>query len=125
MDVKRLVKYLKCIDEVFDKPPGDASDTVFDIFVDYPSQIVAIDDKSYCMLNYLFDDIVYINWVVTDKKFQGKGYGKKLIEKVVGLNPDRMLITMTHNAKEFYEKFGFKEWFVKGEKTYMYRWCGK
>jgi len=56
----------------------------------------------------------YINYVCVDKKHQGKGIGKKLLEQILGLlkkKYSKVYLKVSFRKKEilgFYEKFGFK-----------------
>jgi ribosomal protein S18 acetylase RimI-like enzyme len=93
---------------------------------DHPACMIlfAIADKQYagictCFINFsTFKAKPFFNIhdIAVIKEFQGKGIGKKLLEKVIEIADERNYCKVTlevrddnHNAKGLYKKLGFKD----------------
>lgn len=79
--------------------------------------VIAADDKPIGLLRYnlFWDNTPFCTMLFIDEKYQGKGYGKKLLEyweddmKSQGYG---MLLTSTQvdeDAQHFYRKMGYKD----------------
>lgn len=79
--------------------------------------IISLDDKPIGLLRYnlFWDNTPFCTMLFIDKEYQGKGYGKQLLEyweKDMKSQGYGMLLTSTQvdeNAQHFYRKVGYKD----------------
>lgn len=58
-----------------------------------------------------YDDVGLLRSVAIDVNFQGKGLGKKLVEKIINYALEKSIIflyLLTNTAEDFFMRFGFK-----------------
>lgn len=90
------------------------------------------DDKVIGMarVHYQGDYDAYITDVIVDKDYQGKGYGKIMMENIIEYMKNnteegfkiRLILLAAKDKEGFYEKFGFKERPSKKHGPGMYVW---
>jgi len=116
--MREINDYIKALDGVFDKSPKKVPEHCMKIINTYPVDIVSIDNKSYMMVVKINEGFYGVSWVLTKKEYQGKGYGKKLLDKV-HRKYKGVFITKTRDAEKFYEKFGYIKVFDDGKHSIL------
>lgn len=113
-----ICDYIKALDEVFSNPPKTVPEHCMKILGKYPVDFVTVDNKSFMMVIKISDGFYGISWVLTKKEYQGKGYGRLLMEKV-HMNYKGVFITKTRTATKFYEKHGYTKVFDDGDHSIL------
>jgi GNAT superfamily N-acetyltransferase len=81
-------------------------------YVDFKGLFYIENKKVLGFIIYQFVEKVYIkvDFMLIDKEFQNKGYGKQLINKVISIKPTFIVIECEENTKDYYIKnFNFFE----------------
>ncbi len=118
-----IEQYKELTEKCYPAPPKSFFSEIKSIVQKYPHRLEHImeEDKMIggCFVLELGKNIYGISGVVIDPKYQGKGYGKKLMEKIHKEDRGIFILKCNQNIKEFYLKIGYKVIKQKGGKNYM------
>jgi GNAT superfamily N-acetyltransferase len=115
--IEKLMKYKKTLDACFPKPPKNTFDVVYKKMQKTPFRVVSYR-HSFALLRKLSDGIYVIDWVVVSPKYQNKGIGTKLINKIHS-NYRGLFLVNTKDSTRFWLSLGYTI-MKKGRNTHLY-----
>jgi GNAT superfamily N-acetyltransferase len=123
MKHKDLIQYIELLNRAFPKPPRDTPDIMISLMQNYKShfQFIKKNNKIIAgvMIVELKGGIYGIEMMAVESKFQRKGYGKLLLNKVYEKFKGLFLLS-TKRSVMFYKKLGFIIYKFEDERYYMF-----